>query len=755
MTAKRLIDYTGKDLGSCTVLELFNAALALTRDACKYRGYNSGKKKLYYLCAEFMIGKLLSNNLINLDLFDDVKAELAEAGRDITELEEFEYEPSLANGGLGRLAACFLDSLATLSLPADGLGLAYHCGLFKQSFEDNRQQENPDYWRKWGITSWMKRTDRHYKVKCGDLDLVATMYEIDVTGYGSKCGRLRLFDLDSVEERLIGAGISFDKKDIARNLTLFLYPDDSDDEGRMLRVYQEYFLVSCAAQFILDECMERGSNLHDLADYAAIQINDTHPSLIIPELVCLLTLKGIDEREAFQIVTNVCAFSNHTILAEASERWHMHFIEAAAPHLVPVIRRMNDAVTEKYGDPAVRIIDENNTVYMANLDIHYSHSVNGVARLHTEILKTKELRSFYEIYPDRFNSKTNGITFRRWLIECNPELADLISGSIGDGWKTDAEELKKLLPLAEDPDFLQKVLEIKKKRKAAFAEWLDQAYGVKVNPASVFDIQAKRIHLYKRPQLNLLWVVDLYLQIKAGHLPRRPVTVFFAGKAAPAYIAAKNVIHGILVFSRVVNDDPQVSPWLKVVMLPNYNVSMAEKLLPATDLSEQCPLASKEASGTGNMKMMLNGAVTIGTLDGANVEIAELVGQDNIFIFGQSSDQVIAHYEKHDYVPSEWYARDERIRAAADFLISDRMCRAGDRNLLRQLYDERTSQDYFMTLPDFRSYCETKDKALEAYEDRMAWAKKMVVNIAMAGFFSSDRTISQYNDEIWHLERDC
>lgn len=755
MTEKRLKDYTRKDLRSCTILELFNAVLALVRDACIDRGYNSGKKKLYYICAEFLIGKLLSNNLINLGLFDDVKAELTEAGRDITELEEFEYEPSLGNGGLGRLSVCFLDSAAALALPADGIGIAYRCGLFKQSFEDNRQQENPDYWRKWGMSSWMRRTDRHYKVKCGDLDLISTMYEIDVTGYGSKSGRLRLFDLDSVEERLIGSGISFDKKNIAGNLTLFLYPDDSDDEGRMLRVYQEYFLVSNAAQLILDECAERGSNLHDLADYAAIQINDTHPSLIIPELVYLLTRKGIDEREALQIVTDVCAFSNHTTLSEASEKWHMYCIESAAPHLVPVIRRMNDAVTEKYSDPSVRIIDENNTVHMAHLDIHYSHSVNGVARLHTEILKTKELRNFYAIYPDRFNSKTNGITFRRWLIKCNPELAYLISRAIGESWKTDAEELKKLLPLAENPAFLQEVIDIKKKKKTEFAQWLNQTYGVIVNTDSVYDIQAKRIHLYKRPQLNLLWAVDFYLQIKAGNLPRRPVTVFFAGKAAPAYTAAKNVIHGILVFSRVVNDDPEVNSFLKVVMLPNYNVSMAEKLLPAADMSEQASLSSKEASGTGNMKLMLNGAVTIGTMDGANVEIAELVGKDNIFIFGQSSEQVIAHYEKHDYVPSEFAAGDERIRAAADFLISDRMCRAGDRNLLRQLYDELTGQDDFMALLDFRSYCEVKNKALEAYEDRMSWARKMVINIAMAGYFSSDRTISQYNDEIWHLEKDC
>ena len=755
MNTLKLRDYTGKALSECTILELYNAALALTQDACRNRGYNSGKKKVYYISAEFLIGKLLSNNLINLGIYDDVKAELAEAGKDITELEEFEYEPSLGNGGLGRLAACFIDSLATLGLPADGVGLAYHCGLFKQSFEDRKQHTRPDYWRKWGMANWMKRTDKHYKVQCGDLELLSTMYEIDVTGYGSKCGRLRLFDLDTVNEGLIGSGIGFDKKEIEKNLTLFLYPDDSDEDGKLLRVYQEYFMVSNAAQLILDECVERGSNLHDLADYAAIQINDTHPSLVIPELVRLLTEKGIEEKEAYQIVTDVCAYTNHTILAEALETWPKHFLKAVVPHLMPIIKRMNDAVKAKYEEPSVQIIDEYGNVHMAHMDIHYSHSVNGVARLHTDILKETELNNFYKLYPEKFNNKTNGITFRRWVIECNPELTELITEKIGEGWKTDARQLEQLIPYAEDEAFLQCILNRKNTKKHKFSAWLEKYQGDKVDPESVYDVQIKRLHEYKRQQLNLLWAIDRYLHIKDGYRPRRPVTVFFGAKAAPAYVIAKDIIHAILAFSSIVNNDPEVSPYLKVVMLRNYNVSMAEKLIPASDISEQISLASKEASGTGNMKFMLNGAVTLGTMDGANVEIAELVGEDNIFTFGQSSEEVIEHYKNADYVAKNWYKKDKRLAAAVDFLVSEEMLEAGDRKLLKQLYDELLGRDWFMTFPDFESYCKTKDKALAAYEDRMGWAKKMAVNIAKAGYFSSDRTIDQYNNDIWHLEKDC
>nr|WP_308520211.1 glycogen/starch/alpha-glucan phosphorylase [uncultured Stomatobaculum sp.] len=755
MNTLKLRDYTGKALSECTILELYNAALALTQDACRNRGYNSGKKKVYYISAEFLIGKLLSNNLINLGIYDDVKEELAEAGKDITELEEFEYEPSLGNGGLGRLAACFIDSLATLGLPADGVGLAYHCGLFKQSFEDRKQHTIPDYWRKWGMTNWMKRTDKHYKVQCGDLELLSTMYEIDVTGYGSKCGRLRLFDLDTVNEGLIGSGIDFDKKEIEKNLTLFLYPDDSDEDGKLLRVYQEYFMVSNAAQLILDECVERGSNLHDLADYAAIQINDTHPSLVIPELVRLLTEKGIEEKEAYQIVTDVCAYTNHTILAEALETWPKHFLKAVVPHLMPIIKRMNDAVKAKYEEPSVQIIDEYGNVHMAHMDIHYSHSVNGVARLHTDILKETELNNFYKLYPEKFNNKTNGITFRRWVIECNPELTELITEKIGEGWKTDARQLEQLIPYAEDETFLQCILNVKNTNKHKFSAWLEKYQGDKVDPESVYDVQIKRLHEYKRQQLNLLWAIDRYLHIKDGYRPRRPITVFFGAKAAPAYVIAKDIIHAILAFSSIVNNDPEVSPYLKVVMLRNYNVSMAEKLIPASDISEQISLASKEASGTGNMKFMLNGAVTLGTMDGANVEIAELVGEDNIFTFGQSSEEVIEHYKNADYVAKNWYKKDKRLAAAVDFLVSEEMLEAGDRKLLKQLYDELLGKDWFMTFPDFESYCKTKDKALAAYEDRMGWAKKMAVNIAKAGYFSSDRTIDQYNNDIWHLEKDC
>ena len=722
MEVRKLRDYTGKDLAECTILELYNAALALTQDACKDTGYNSGKKKVYYISAEFLIGKLLSNNLINLGIYDDVKAELAEAGKDITELEEFEYEPSLGNGG-----------------------------LFKQSFEDRKQHARPDYWRKWGMANWMRRTDKHYKVQCGDLELVSTMYEIDVTGYGSKCGRLRLFDLDTVNERLIGSGIDFDKKEIEKNLTLFLYPDDSDDAGRLLRVYQEYFMVSNAAQLILDECIEKGSNLHDLADYAAIQINDTHPSLVIPELVRLLTEKGIEETEAYQIVTDVCAYTNHTILAEALETWPRQYIKAVVPHLIPILKRMNEAVKAKYKDPSVQIIDENSNIHMAHLDIHYSHSVNGVARLHTEILKNTELNNFYKLYPEKFNNKTNGITFRRWVVECNPELTELISEKIGEEWKTDADQLEKLLPYTEDPEFLQCILNRKKTEKQKFAAWLEKYQGDKVDPRSVYDVQIKRLHEYKRQQLNLLWAIDCYLHIKDGFRPRRPITVFFGAKAAPAYVIAKDIIHAILAFSQIVNNDPEVSPYLKVIMLRNYNVSMAEKLIPASDISEQISLASKEASGTGNMKFMLNGAVTLGTMDGANVEIAELVGEDNIFTFGQSSEEVIEHYKKADYVAKDWYKKDKRLQSAVDFLISEEMVEAGDKKLLTQLYNELLNKDWFMTFPDFESYCKAKDKALEAYEDRKSWAKKMVVNIAKAGYFSSDRTIAQYNKDIWHL----
>ena len=752
----KLRDYTeNRKFTDCTRLELFNALLRYVADAAKARGYNEGRKKVYYISAEFLIGKLLSNNLINLGLYGEVRDELAAEGIALSELEEFELEPSLGNGGLGRLAACFLDSLATLGLPADGLGLAYHCGLFRQSFVDRQQTEAPDHWLKWGQESWMRRTDVHYDIPFGDFTARSTLYEIDVTGYQGKCGRLRLFDVDTADERLIKSGIGFDARDVARGLTLFLYPDDSTEQGRLLRVYQEYFMVANAARLILDECVARGSDLHDLADYAAIQINDTHPTLVIPELIRLLQERGIGEDEAVSIVRSVCAYTNHTILAEALEKWPRAYLEKVAPQLMPVIDRLDARVCAKYDDPFVQIIDEQGNVRMANLDIHFTHSVNGVAKLHTEILKNSELAPFYAIYPEKFNNKTNGITFRRWVIECNPELTELITEKIGEGWKTDARQLEQLIPYAEDEAFLQCILNRKNTKKHKFSAWLEKYQGDKVDPESVYDVQIKRLHEYKRQQLNLLWAIDRYLHIKDGYRPRRPVTVFFGAKAAPAYVIAKDIIHAILAFSSIVNNDPEVSPYLKVVMLRNYNVSMAEKLIPASDISEQISLASKEASGTGNMKFMLNGAVTLGTMDGANVEIAELVGEDNIFTFGQSSEEVIEHYKNADYVAKNWYKKDKRLAAAVDFLVSEEMLEAGDRKLLKQLYDELLGKDSFMTFPDFESYCKTKDKALAAYEDRMGWAKKMAVNIAKAGYFSSDRTIDQYNNDIWHLEKDC
>ena len=750
----KITDYTGKPIKDCTSLELFNAVLNLTTDKAKEVGYNQGKKKLYYISAEFLIGKLLSNNLINLGIYDDVKAQLAAAGRDITELEEFEYEPSLGNGGLGRLAACFIDSLATLGLPADGVGIAYHCGLFKQSFDEGKQYETPDYWLKWGHENWMKSTGKHYTVHFGGFDITSTMYEIDVTGYGSKCGKLRLFDADTVDERLIKKSIDFDKTQIAKNLTLFLYPDDSDDAGRILRVYQEYFMCANAAQLILEEAKAKGSNLHDLADYAAIQINDTHPTMVIPELVRLLTAEGISTEEAYQIVTDVCGYTNHTILAEALEKWPKAFLEKAVPQLVPVIEEMNKYIARKYTEPFVQIIDKDNLVHMANIDIHFSHSINGVARLHTEILKNTELHPFYEIYPEKFNNKTNGITFRRWLVECNPVLTKEITMKIGDGWIKDADQLEKLLPYEKDQGFCDYLGQIKFQKKQEFAAWLKNYQGVEVDPNSVFDVQSKRLHEYKRQQLNLLWAINEYFEIKKGNKPRRKITMFFGAKAAPAYIIAKDIIHAIITFSKVCAADREVAPYLQVVFLENYNVTVAEKLIPAADISEQISLASKEASGTSNMKFMLNGAVTLGTMDGANVEIAELVGKDNVYTFGESSDVVIKRYADASYVSRDYYKKDAKLKKAVDFLVGPEMVKMGDQDTLMQLYNELLNKDWFMTFPDFEDYLKTKALMLNDYEDRKSWVRKMLVNIAKAGYFSSDRTILQYNKDVWHLTAD-
>jgi len=755
MAHETLASYTGKPLAGCTDLELFNGLLAMTTDAARTRGYNEGKKKLYYISAEFLIGKLLGNNLINLGLYDRVRDELAAAGKDLSALEEFEYEPSLGNGGLGRLAACFVDSCATLGLPADGVGLAYHCGLFRQSFNERKQYESPDYWLKWGQESWMRRTERHYTVSFGGFDVTSTLYDIDVTGYGSKCGRLRLFDVDSIDERVIRNRIQFDKGQISKNLTLFLYPDDSDEDGRILRVYQEYFMVSNAAQLVLDECVDRGSNLHDLADYAAIQINDTHPTMVIPELVRLLGERGIDFDEAIAIITKVCGYTNHTILAEALETWPSSYLERAVPQLMPIIRKLDERVRSTYEEPFVQIVDEWGNVHMANIDIHFSHSVNGVAALHTNILKNTELAPFNKIYPEKFNNKTNGITFRRWLVECDPELSKLISSRIGEGWKTNADELEGLLASHDDENLLDALVSVKAANKRRFASWLKDHQGTDISPDSVFDVQAKRLHEYKRQQLNLLWAIRTYLDIKAGKLPERPVTVIFGAKAAPAYTIAKDIIHAIICLGDLIAADPEASPYLKVVMIENYNVTAAEKLIPAADVSEQISLASKEASGTSNMKFMLNGAVTLGTMDGANVEIAELVGEENVYAFGASSDEVIARYQRGDYDPKAYYEKDPELAAAVDFLTGPEMLSVGDETNLKRLAGELVGKDWFMTFPDFEDYCETKGRLLHDMADSRAWARKCLVNIAKAGYFSSDRTIGQYNADIWHLTPDA
>ena len=710
---------------------------------------STGKHKLYYISAEFLIGKLLSNNLINLGLYDEVKKELAAAGKSLAEIEELEPEPSLGNGGLGRLAACFVDSIATLGLNGDGVGLNYHYGLFRQVFDKKHlQQETPNPWIE--NESWLTKTKTSYQVPFGGFTVTSRLYDLDVTGYNNHSTRLRLFDLESVDESIVKDGIDFDKTEIEKNLTLFLYPDDSDDKGRLLRVYQQYFMVSNAAQLILDECIARGSNLHDLADYAAVQINDTHPSMVIPELIRLLGQHGIIMDEAISIVSKVCAYTNHTILAEALEKWPIFFLEKAVPQLMPIIRELDNRIRATVKDETTYII-QNGLVHMAHMDIHYGYSVNGVAYLHTEILKNTELNNFYKLYPERFNNKTNGITFRRWLMACNPELSALITSLIGEGWKKDAMELEKLEQFTSDPAVLAKLLDVKAEKKAQLVSYLKETQGLELNPDSIFDIQVKRLHEYKRQQMNALYVIHKYLEIKAGKLPKKPITVLFGAKAAPAYVIAKDIIHLILCLQELINKDPEVSPHLKVFMVENYNVTLAEKLIPACDISEQISLASKEASGTGNMKFMLNGALTLGTMDGANVEIAELVGKDNIFTFGESSETVIARYERGDYKSKDWYEKDKDLKAAVDFIVGKEMMKIGQKENLERLYKELLNKDWFMTFPDFQDYVKTREEAYATYTDRIEWAKKMLVNISKAGFFSSDRTIAQYNEEIWKL----
>ena len=739
----------GKSISECSNAEIYAALLKETDAMASQKCHASGKKKLYYISAEFLIGKLLSNNLINLGIYEDVKAQLSSAGKDLSDIEEIEHEPSLGNGGLGRLAACFLDSIATLGLHGDGIGLNYHFGLFRQVFSDNAQTTIPDPWL--NDHSWLNRTDITYPVRFRDLTVTARLYEIHVTGYGSVTNKLRLFDIESVDESVVKDGIDFDKTEIAKNLTLFLYPDDSDENGRLLRIYQQYLMVSAGAQLILDECTARGCQLYDLPDYAVIQINDTHPTMVIPELIRLLMERGIPMDDAISIVSRTCAYTNHTILAEALEKWKISQLNQVVPKLMPIIEVLDNKIRRKFDDPSVYIIDKEERVHMAHIDIHYGFSVNGVASLHTEILKNEELQHFYKLYPEKFNNKTNGITFRRWLMHSNPELSALITKLIGDGWKQNAGELKNLLKFRQDEAVLHQLLAVKQEKKHQLAAHLAKTQGISLNADSIFDIQVKRLHEYKRQQLNALYVICKYLEIKSGKTPKTPITVLFGAKAAPAYTIAQDIIHLILCLQQLIANDPEVNPYLRVVMVENYNVTLAEKLIPACDISEQISLASKEASGTGNMKFMLNGAVTLGTEDGANVEIHALVGDENIYIFGDDSDTVVERYKNGSYNAKQYYTENPTLKKAVDFIISEEFAEIGDKIRLTRLYKELTTKDWFMTFPDFERYVEARECAYTDYENRMAWAEKMLVNIAQAGYFSSDRTIAEYNQDIWKL----
>lgn len=729
--------------------EIYTALLILTKEKMKGAKRNEGKKKLYYISAEFLIGKLLSNNLINLGLFEETKEVLEKHGHQITEIEEIEQEPSLGNGGLGRLAACFLDSIATLGLNGDGVGLNYHDGLFRQTFADHKQKEEKNPW----ITdlSWLTKTDVQFEVPFKDFTLTSTMYDIDVPGYKNGCNRLHLFDVDTVDESIIRDGIDFDKTDIPRNLTLFLYPDDSDEAGQLLRIYQQYFMVSNAAQLILKEAEEHGYDFYRLHEHVAVQINDTHPTMVIPELIRLLMQRGFNMDTAIDVVRKTCAYTNHTILAEALEKWPVAYLEKVVPHLMPIIRELDARVRRDYHDERVYIIDEMDRVHMAHIDIHFGYAVNGVAVLHTQILEESELKPFYDIYPEKFNNKTNGITFRRWLVHCNPELAAYLKELIGSEYMEDAKHLEKLLAYKDDEQVLKTLREIKMHSKQELADYLKRTQHVEIDTNSVFDIQIKRLHEYKRQQMNALYAIYKYKEIKKGNLPKRPITMIFGAKAAPAYTIAKDIIHLLLCLQKLIENDPAVRPYLRIVMVENYNVTKAEKLIPACDISEQISLASKEASGTGNMKFMLNGAVTLGTEDGANVEIHELVGDDNIYIFGAKSEEVIRLYDTNGYNSGKIYDGDAMIEELVDFIISKDLIRIGDPVSLARLYKELVSKDWFMTLLDVKEYIETKERMLADYEDELSWERKALVNIAKAGFFSSDRTIREYNDDIWRL----
>ena len=740
----------GKGLAELDDAQAYNCVLQLTKEFTKAAKHLTGDKKVYYISAEFLIGKLLSNNLINLGIYDKVKEVLAKCGKDITKIEEAEHEPSLGNGGLGRLAACFLDSIATLGLNGDGIGLNYHFGLFRQVFEDRLQKATPDQWI--SEQSWLNKTDTSFEICFGDTKVRSVLYDIDVIGYENGVNKLHLFDLESVDESIVKKGISFDKEDIKKNLTLFLYPDDSDEAGNLLRIYQQYFMVSNGAQLILKELHEQQIDLHEMYKHAVIQINDTHPTMVIPELIRILTEeKAMSMDEAIDVVSKTCAYTNHTILAEALEKWPLEYLEKVVPQLVPIIKELDKRVRAKYKDKKVQIIDKDKRVHMAHIDIHYGFSVNGVAALHTEILKETELNHFYKIYPEKFNNKTNGITFRRWLMACDPELASLITELITDAWKKDAGKLTKLMELADDDEVTEKIMAVKQVKKAQLCSFIKEREGVELDPDSIFDIQIKRMHEYKRQQMNALYIIHKYLEIKAGKRPVRPMTFIFGAKAAPAYVIAQDVIHLILCLQQIINSDPDVSPYMKVVMVENYNVSYAEKLIPACDISEQISLASKEASGTGNMKFMLNGAVTLGTMDGANVEIHDLVGDDNIYVFGKDSDTVIKLYAKSAYVSKDFYKKSIIIKEAVDFITDKRVLKVGHKENLVRLQNELLNKDWFMTLLDLEEYIKVKDKAFADYEDRKAWGRKMLVNIAQAGFFSSDRTIEEYNRDIWKL----
>lgn len=740
-----------KTIEDCTNEELYTGLLMLVKNLSNDRKPTSTPRKLYYISAEFLIGKLLSNNLINLGIYDEIKTLLADNGKNLSDIEEIELEPSLGNGGLGRLAACFLDSIATLNLSGDGVGLNYHFGLFKQKFENHLQKEEKNPW----ITdkSWLNDTNIGFDVEFNGFTVHSKLYDIDVLGYQKGLNKLHLFDIDTIDETIVNDGISFDQKDIRKNLTLFLYPDDSTKEGQMLRIYQQYFMVSNATQLILMEEKAKGHDLHELYKYVCIQINDTHPSMVIPELINRLVLEGIDLHEAIDIVSKTCAYTNHTILAEALEKWHLEDLKQVVPQLIPTIQELNAIAKSRSDNKAVQIIDEHNLVHMAHMDIHFGYSINGVASLHTEILKNSELKAFYELYPEKFNNKTNGITFRRWLLHCNHELSQYITSLIGDEYKTDATKLKDLLKFVDDETVLNKLLTIKQNRKQDLCNYLNKTMHLTLNPNSIFDIQIKRLHEYKRQQMNLLYIIQLLQKIRSGYVPSTPITFIFGAKAAPAYIIAKDIIHAILCLQDIIAKDPVASKYIQVVMVENYNVTNAEKLIPACDFSEQISLASKEASGTGNMKFMLNGAITIGTEDGANVEIHELVGDDNIYIFGESSDDVIAHYNNSDYDAGKYYNNDEIIKNAVDFLISEEMTSIGQAENLHRLHHELISKDWFMSLLDLKAYIQTKDQAYNDYEDRLAWAKKSLINIANAGYFSSDRTIAEYNNDIWHLDK--